>query len=864
MSRLITQWLAAPVFPGDEEKTRRANLLHMTLLMNITAILIAMLGNALGGKIPVLVQVIDFILLTGMVILERIMRRGKIMFASVVLILLEFILITAGIITLGTIRTPTTSVYVLIILFAGFLFDLPGILITSAVCSLTLLGLITAENAGWLPSSNFSVTLTQWTTYTVYFVGTGCLSFWGSRSVRQSLTRAQQEIIERKRVEEQLRESEERYRTLVDNLPIPIFTKDIQGRYLTCNPASQRYWHVNPIGHTDSELLAPAIANALRQADFQILEQTAPLDLEEKFHSSAGEYTVLSHKVPLRNKAGQIIGILGASVDITERKHAEEQLRESEARFRNFVEQSSEGFTLLDEQGAIIEWNRACENITGLTYAEVKGEKFWDVQQRSLPPEAQTPQDYARRKQAFQDALQTGTSPLFKRTFEDQLIQPDGKRRLFRQTVFPIKTERGFQIGLVSYEITERKRLELELQEQRDFAMTVMNNMGQGLTVTNGEARFEYVNQAYARIVGCDPSELIGQRPADVTIQEDQTIVQQALEDRRQGKTTSYESRFRRRDGTHVHALVTGVPRVKDGEYGGTIAVITDLTERNRMEGALRASEELYHQMFADHSAIKLVLDPESGAIVDANLAAVEFYGYPLDTLRQMNIRQINTLPYDHVTQVLQDVFAHKQNYFLFQHRLASGEIREVEVYAVPIQSHNRTVLYAIIHDITARRLVETQLQYLGSHDALTGLYNRSFFETEMARLNASQEFPISLMISDFDNLKVTNDTLGHAAGDALLKRVVAVFHASLRTDDIIARIGGDEFAILLPRTDAATATEILARMKNKIAEFNAQQPNPPLSLSIGIATTEHGNLEETFRLADSRMYADKHQRKGD
>jgi len=133
-------------------------------------------------------------------------------------------------------------------------------------------------------------------------------------------------------------------------------------------------------------------------------------------------------------------------------------------------------------------------------------------------------------------------------------------------------------------ELAERKRLERELQEERDFAFQIINTMGQGLTLTDEEGRFVLVNPAYARLMGYEPQELIGKSPNEVTLPESQKTLEQARTDRQRGRTTTYESQLRRKDGSIVHVLITGLPRLKDGKFAGTIASITDLTEIKRAE----------------------------------------------------------------------------------------------------------------------------------------------------------------------------------------------------------------------------------------------------------------------------------------
>ena len=136
------------------------------------------------------------------------------------------------------------------------------------------------------------------------------------------------DITDRKLAESELRDREARYRTLFENLPIPVFTKDRDGRYTSFNAEEAKYWEKSPIGRTDHELLPAEIADKLRADNLQVMETKKPWMGEEKFQAPSGIYYGLVRKVPLYDGNGNVIGILGASLDITERKQAEKQIRQ--------------------------------------------------------------------------------------------------------------------------------------------------------------------------------------------------------------------------------------------------------------------------------------------------------------------------------------------------------------------------------------------------------------------------------------------------------------------------------------------------------------------------------------------------------
>ena len=159
--------------------------------------------------------------------------------------------------------------------------------------------------------------------------------------------------------------------------------------------------------------------------------------------------------------------------------------------------------------------------------------------------------------------------------------------------------------------------------------------------------------------------------------------------------------------------------------------------------------------------------------------------------------------------------------------------------------------------DITARKKAEAYLEFLGTHDVLTRIYNRAFFVDELNRMERRRKStnPVTIIIADLNGLKAANDQLGHNAGDALLRRAGEVFTSLVEKPATVARVGGDEFAVILPLTDAVGGDAVLATLAELIELNNQYYPEGALTMSVGIATsTANETLEDVVKRADIQM----------
>lgn len=304
--------------------------------------------------------------------------------------------------------------------------------------------------------------------------------------------------------------------------------------------------------------------------------------------------------------------------------------------------------------------------------------------------------------------------------------------------------------------------------------------------------------------------------------------------------------------------------RNSNGEIEGMLGVAVDITEQRQADLALRASEERYRTLVENQGEGAGIFAAD-GQVLYINGAAEGILGLPVEQIVGQNIADF--IPPEERAAFSRQIAERKTgkaSTYEIGFMRKDGQRRQVLVTATPRFDPGGIYLgsFSIFRDITDRKRMEDKLRFQSNHDALTGLYNRFYFNQEMKLLNRNRQSPVGFIVVDIDNLKQTNDNLGHLIGDDLLRRLARLLRNTFRFEDIVARIGGDEFAILLPDCDEKALDISIKRLRVNLAGIN-QQSDQPLQISIGGAVAEVGrSLTKTFDLADQRMYQEKFSRK--
>lgn len=284
-----------------------------------------------------------------------------------------------------------------------------------------------------------------------------------------------------------------------------------------------------------------------------------------------------------------------------------------------------------------------------------------------------------------------------------------------------------------------------------------------------------------------------------------------------------------------------------------------ELEEANQ---ALRRSEERYRLVTELSGQLVYDCNPGTGETVWAGNSK-DLTGYTLEELNNLGFSWWEDLVHPQDRPLLRSQWNRECGsgaswVSAYRIQKKDGQVIHVEDHGSLLAGTSRQNgrILGTIKDITERKAYEERLEHLTMHDQLTGLYNRAFFEEEMQRLGAGRDFPITVIAVDVDGLKLVNDTMGHVRGDELLQAGARALQRSLRASDILARMGGDEFAALLPRTDEKMGEEIAQRICENVARHNEENPELPLSMAVATATaaSDKTPLEEIYRQADALM----------
>jgi len=409
-------------------------------------------------------------------------------------------------------------------------------------------------------------------------------------------------------------------------------------------------------------------------------------------------------------------------------------------------------------------------------------------------------------------------------------------------------------------DITERKQAAIALAAREEQYRHLFELSPAAIAVLDLAGNFLQVNSAYEQVSGYSKQELEGKSVLTIVPPENWSRVGTHIEQLSRGTLLEHEVTSLAKDGTiRLKFLRERTIPLPNGETG-ILSIAADVTEQRAAEQALQRSEKKFRSLI-EHMLEGMAIVAFTGDVLFCNPAALKMFG--VTNNQDLDGKFISAFDFIHSEQVDQ---AKSDLLRLRNHRALMGEYEYVglggvrgwmELYATIIDYDGSEAVLALMRDITERKQEESLKDFLSWHDTLTALYNRRYFERIM---NDNALNSPGIIVADLDGLKLINDTLGHQAGDALLKVAAGLLYQSTPNTGSACRIGGDEFAIILPECNQGAIDAVVEEIRRQQDEYNAKHSDLPLSLSLGAHSTSDpgANLFDVFREADNRMYREK------
>jgi len=590
---------------------------------------------------------------------------------------------------------------------------------------------------------------------------------------------------------------------------------------------------------------------------------------------------------------GQLKGMLVIYIDTTERKNMLDKLKKSEEKYRHLFENMPGAYYCTDKDGNLIMINPEGAKLFGYNSLEdILGKNT--SQHLYFAPE--------KRKKYLKE-LEKNKGNL--KDFEITLKKKDGSPLIISDTSHYYYDKEGNIAGIegIFVDITERKKVEENLQRSQEEFASLFKSNPEALVYLDKKGIILDANLRFCILFGYTLEEVKGRNLDDGMIHPSDKI--------KEGKRLTlnglkgylnYETIRKKKDGSLFPVSISATPLVIDGQAKGEMGIYIDITERKQNE---KIQKVLYNISKAANSPISLrqlykAIHKELSSIIDTTnfyIALVDekkdkiYFPYCIDEKDDnfpiLNFSTSNTL----TTYVIKTGKPLLNNNTQYEEMISQGiltswgsttpqsiwlgvplKVENKVIGAMAVQSYTNPELYTegdikLLEFVSAqvataieRKSSEEKIQHLSFHDALTGLYNRAYFEEELERCNFPRYYPLSVVMLDVNGLKVINDTFGHSEGDQLLQHLSQVLISVSRQGDILARIGGDEFAILLPSTTSEEAYKFCERIKQACQQDKIEPIYLRLNISLGHATQEgeYKDINSLFKVADRNMYQDK------
>ncbi len=635
-------------------------------------------------------------------------------------------------------------------------------------------------------------------------------------------------------------------------------------------------------GYTSEEAIGKNVEMLLAPEDrmnvgprLELIKSGAPIDSSEilLLRKDGSTIPACLSGSPIRDAQGKVIGTSVVARDITQQKLLHSKLVEAEKKYRSIFDGAVEGMFQTSLEGRILTANPALARMLGFDSPDDLISSVANVNHQGWGDSL----DRSRFEQQMEDQNAIVG-------FECRLQRKDGAiiwALVSCHRVFDGKGEPLFVEGSIQ-DISEKKRIEIKLRESEGLYRETFEQAAIGITHTSFDAKILWCNARFAEIIGYPPEEVPGLPVERFTPLEFRKMTMGIIPSLASGamKSTTLEKQFVRKDGTLRWAKVTVSSQCdENGRPHHLISFVEDIQARRDAErGLAQANEELrgsearYRTVFETSPDLISITRVSDGVFVDVNLAVREILGYDREEILGHTSDELNIWvdPDDRrkVVELLRRDSRCRNREFAFRRK--NGEIFSVLLSASTMEVDGVPCVVCFTRDISGVKAAEQQINNLAFYDPLTGLPNRRLLLDRLSQFPgaiASSRRKVALIFVDLDNFKSLNDTLGLQAGDFLLREVARRLTACVREYDTVARVGGDEFAVMLDKLsenldDAAArarvvAEKILAVLREPF-RFEGHEYHCPSSLGIDVFGSQPECTSDALQRAEIAMFQAK------
>lgn len=680
-------------------------------------------------------------------------------------------------------------------------------------------------------------------------------------------------VTERVNASNKLKESEAKYKLILDSTTDGIYGVDINSK---CTFVNQSFLKL--LGYEKEEFFIGKNIHDLihhhhidgtfyPQEDCNV-ERAILLGESGKFGQSVlwkkdGSKLIVEFNANPQYKNDKLAGAVVTFRDITEKIKIKKELQEEKNLAQEYLDIAGVMMVALDKNGVITLINKKGCDIIGVEEENLIGKNWFDT---VIPKH-----NIQTVKQVFNNIFIDKDN--FITHYENSILTSKGEEKIISWYNALLYDTDGQVKGVLSSgeDITEMKKTHEKLKENERRFRNLFEKAPFGYQSLDSNGCFLEVNQKWLEIFGFKKEEVIGKSFGDFLITDHQHKFKQRFNFFKRNGSIHSEFMMLTKEGKQILVGFDGNVAYKENhEFQQTHCTVSDITEINIANNKLKESELRYRELVNNLDAGIIVHAPDT-SIISFNKRAEEILGLAYDELvgqkdKSTNFQFINSnhdkLPITlYPIKIIVENKQRLKNYILGIKHMHDEKIIWVSVNGVPIFNDDESIKEVVISftDISMEKAKQDEVSYLSNHDYLTNIYNRRFFTESYHRLNHKENYPLGVMMIDVNGLKIINDAYGHNIGDLVLKNVANILNKSSRNEDIVCRIGGDEFAILLPNIQKNQLDDIKEKIKNNAKDIEVR--NIVLSLAIGYEIKNEiidDNMDKILKSAENNMYRHK------